>query len=91
MGAPTPVYYLRFIQIVSKGRTEENGPPIRGGGRAIRPLKILEPTSPPSLGDKIYNERFLTDPVFPLPQSERRQLALKMKSMVIYIYIYIYI
>ena len=24
LGAPTPVYYLRFIQIVSKGRTVEN-------------------------------------------------------------------
>ena len=45
---------------------------------------------PPSLGDKIYNERSLTNPDFPLTQSGRRQLALKMMSMDIYIYIYIY-
>ena len=24
LGAHTPVYYLRFIQILSKGKTEEN-------------------------------------------------------------------
>ena len=53
---------------------------IRRGGRVIRPLKILEPPSPP-FGDKIYNEWSLTDPVFPLPQSERRKLVLKIMSM----------
>ena len=60
---------------------------IRRGGRVIRPLKILEPPPPPPFGDKIYNEWSLTDPVFPLPQSERRKLALKIMSMDTHLYI----
>ena len=42
---------------------------------------------PPPFGDKIYNEQSLTDPVFPLPQSERRKLALKIMSMDTHLYI----